>query len=93
MLQAYNDWHIDTWCGTYPGRFIPLCLPPMWDPELMAAEVRRVAEEGLPRDHLLGEPLEARLPELPRRALGPVLQGVRGATERSSACTSGRPRS
>ena len=26
MLQAYNDWHIETWCGTYPGRFIPLCL-------------------------------------------------------------------
>ena len=46
MLQAYNDWHIETWCGTYPGRFIPLCLPPLWDPELMAAEVRRVAEKG-----------------------------------------------
>jgi hypothetical protein len=26
MIQAYNDWHIDTWCGTYPGRFIPLAL-------------------------------------------------------------------
>jgi len=46
MLQAYNDWHIETWCGTYPGRFIPLCLPPLWDPELMAAEVRRVAKKG-----------------------------------------------
>lgn len=46
MLQAYNDWHIDEWCGTYPGRFIPLALPPMWDPELMAAEVRRVAAKG-----------------------------------------------
>ena len=46
MLQAYNDWHIDEWCGTYPGRFIPLSLPPLWDPELMAAEVRRVAAKG-----------------------------------------------
>jgi predicted TIM-barrel fold metal-dependent hydrolase len=46
MLRAYNDWHIETWCGTYPGRFIPLCLPPMWDPELMASEVRRVAAKG-----------------------------------------------
>jgi predicted TIM-barrel fold metal-dependent hydrolase len=46
MLQAYNDWHIDEWCGSYPGRFIPLALPPMWDPELMAAEVRRVAAKG-----------------------------------------------
>jgi predicted TIM-barrel fold metal-dependent hydrolase len=46
MLQAYNDWHIDEWCGSYPGRFIPLALPPIWDPELMAKEVRRVAEKG-----------------------------------------------
>ena len=46
MLQAYNDWHVDEWCGTYPGRFIPLGLPPIWDPELMAAEVRRLAAKG-----------------------------------------------
>jgi predicted TIM-barrel fold metal-dependent hydrolase len=46
MLQAYNDWHIDEWCGTYPGRFIPLALPIMWDPSLMAEEVRRVARKG-----------------------------------------------
>ena len=46
MVQAYNDWHIDEWCGSYPGRFIPLSLPPIWDPELMAAEVRRVAAKG-----------------------------------------------
>jgi predicted TIM-barrel fold metal-dependent hydrolase len=46
MLQAYNDWHIDEWCGTYPGRFIPLSLLPFWDPSLMAAEVRRVAKKG-----------------------------------------------
>lgn len=46
MLKAYNDWHIDEWCGTYPGRFIPLQLPPMWDPEEMAKEVRRNAEKG-----------------------------------------------
>jgi predicted TIM-barrel fold metal-dependent hydrolase len=46
LLRAYNDWHIDEWCGTYPGRFIPLSVPPIWDPELMAAEVRRVADKG-----------------------------------------------
>jgi predicted TIM-barrel fold metal-dependent hydrolase len=47
MLQAYNDWHIDEWCGSYPGRFIPLALPPIWSPEAMAAEVRRVAAKGV----------------------------------------------
>jgi len=46
MLQAYNDWHIDGWCGSHPGRFIPLSLPPIWDPELMAEEIRRVGRKG-----------------------------------------------
>jgi predicted TIM-barrel fold metal-dependent hydrolase len=46
MLRAYNDWHIDEWAGSHPGRFIPLSLPPIWDPRLMAEEVRRVAKKG-----------------------------------------------
>jgi predicted TIM-barrel fold metal-dependent hydrolase len=46
MLRAYNDWHVDEWCGSHPGRFIPLALPAMWDPALAADEVRRVAKKG-----------------------------------------------
>ena len=46
MTQAYNDWHIDEWCASHPGRFIPLAIPPVWDPAALAAEVRRVAAKG-----------------------------------------------
>jgi predicted TIM-barrel fold metal-dependent hydrolase len=46
LVRAYNDWHIDEWCGAYPGRFIPMGLPAIWDAELCAAEVRRVAKKG-----------------------------------------------
>jgi predicted TIM-barrel fold metal-dependent hydrolase len=46
VLRAYNDWHIDDWAGTYPGRIIPMALPILWDAELCAAEVRRVAKKG-----------------------------------------------
>jgi predicted TIM-barrel fold metal-dependent hydrolase len=46
MVRAYNDWHIDDWCGTHPGRFIPCSLPAIWDPETLAAEVRRTAAKG-----------------------------------------------
>ena len=46
MLQAYNDWHIDAWCGAHPERFIPCTIPPIWDPELMAAEVHRTVAKG-----------------------------------------------
>jgi predicted TIM-barrel fold metal-dependent hydrolase len=46
LVQAYNDWHIDEWCAAYPGRFIPMALPAIWDAELCAGEVRRVAAKG-----------------------------------------------
>lgn len=47
VVQAYNDWHVDEWCGAYPGRFIPMGLPMLWDPEASAAEVRRLAKKGV----------------------------------------------
>lgn len=46
MLRADNDWHVDEWAGSHPGRFIPLGLPILWDPKLSAAEVRRLASKG-----------------------------------------------
>ena len=46
LLQAYNDWHIDEWCGAHPGRFIPLAHPADVGPRAMAAEVRRIAAKG-----------------------------------------------
>jgi predicted TIM-barrel fold metal-dependent hydrolase len=46
MVRAYNDWHIDAWCGSHPGRFIPMALPVLWDPDACAAEIRRVAAKG-----------------------------------------------
>ena len=38
LVRAYNDWHIESWAGAYPGRFIPLALPMMWDAEATAKE-------------------------------------------------------
>jgi len=46
LVSGYNDWHIDEWCGAYPGRFIPMALPAIWDPQACAEEVRRVARKG-----------------------------------------------
>ena len=46
VVRAYNDWHIDEWCGAHPGRFIPCGITPYWDPDLMAEEVGRIAEKG-----------------------------------------------
>jgi predicted TIM-barrel fold metal-dependent hydrolase len=46
VLEAYNDWHIEEWCGAAPDRFIPMAITPVWDPDACAAEVRRVAAKG-----------------------------------------------
>jgi predicted TIM-barrel fold metal-dependent hydrolase len=45
-LRAYNDWHIDEWCGSYPGRFIPCALLPTWDMPATVAEIKRIAKKG-----------------------------------------------
>ena len=62
ILRAYNDWHIDDWCGSHPGRFIPLALPPIWDPQAMADEVRRVAAKGCHAVSFSENPSKLRLP-------------------------------
>ncbi len=46
-IQAYNDWHLHDWCNAAPGRFIPLMLVPWWDMQAAAAEVTRLAKQGV----------------------------------------------
>jgi len=46
-ITAYNDWMVEEWCGGTNGRLIPLCVIPLWDADLAAAEVRRNAARGV----------------------------------------------
>jgi predicted TIM-barrel fold metal-dependent hydrolase len=46
LLQAYNDWHIDEWCGSYPGRNIPNAIVPFWNIDATVAEIKRVVSKG-----------------------------------------------
>jgi predicted TIM-barrel fold metal-dependent hydrolase len=46
-VEAYNDWMVEEWCGGSGGRLIPLCIVPLWDVQLAAAEVRRNAARGV----------------------------------------------
>ncbi len=45
-VQAYNDYMLDEWAGTAPGRLLPMIIGPLWDPALMAAEIERCAAKG-----------------------------------------------
>ena len=46
IVSAYNDWHIDEWCGSAPGRFIPMAILPLWDIDATVREVKRVVAKG-----------------------------------------------
>ena len=45
-VRAYNDWVLDCWAGPSCGRLIPLCIVPLWSPELAVEEVGRTAGRG-----------------------------------------------
>ena len=45
-VRAWNDFVIDEWCGTYPGRIIPLQITWLNDPDVAAALIRENAERG-----------------------------------------------
>ncbi len=45
-VQAYNDWILDEWCGSAPGRYIPMTIIPLWDPRAAAKEIERCAAKG-----------------------------------------------
>jgi amidohydrolase family protein len=74
LTEAYNDWHIDEWCGTYPGRFIPLAVPAIWDPEVTAQEIRRVAKKGCHAITFPENPVPLGLPSLHTDHWDPVWQ-------------------
>jgi len=63
-LQAYNDWMIEEWAGSVPGRFIPLIIVPLWDPQLAAQEVRRCAAKGAKGIAFSENPYRLGLPSL-----------------------------
>ena len=58
--EAYNDWMIDEWCGTAPGRFIPLDHHPAVGPGGRGGRDRALRGEGRDRVRVLGEPRAAR---------------------------------
>ena len=64
MVRAYNDWHIDEWSGTHPGRIIPVAIPMVWDAPATAQEVVRVAAKGCRAITFSENPAKLGLPSL-----------------------------
>ncbi len=76
MLKSYNDWHVEEWCGTYPGRFLPLGVVPLWDPHAAADEVRRLAGKGCRAVSFPEAPHALRLPSFHGEHWDPFLSAM-----------------
>ena len=74
-VRAYNDWMIDEWCGSAPGRYIPLVIIPLWDPPAAAKELERCAAKGATSFAFSENPEPLGLPTIhdPSRYWDPVL--------------------
>ena len=92
MIQAYNDWHVDEWCGAYPERFIPCGILPLFDVDEAAEGGAPPRGQGLPRGHVLREPGRPRHAEHPHRRLGSAVRGVQRRPAPCCAATSARRR-
>lgn len=63
-MRAYNDWHIDEWCGAYPGRFIPCAILPTWNMDATIAEIKRVNAKGCSTVSITDNPTTQGLPSI-----------------------------
>jgi predicted TIM-barrel fold metal-dependent hydrolase len=73
-VQAYNDFVLDEWCAGSNGRLIPCGLIPLWDVELAAAEVRRVAAGGMKAICFSEAPMHLGLPTIHKGYWDPLFR-------------------
>ena len=71
-LQAWNDFSIDEWSATAPGRYVPLALLPIWDVDRCVSELRRVAAKGARVVSFPDSPVPLGLPSFHSDHWGPL---------------------
>jgi predicted TIM-barrel fold metal-dependent hydrolase len=72
-VRAWNDWHLEVWAGTHPGRIIPLQLGWLPDPVVAARDVERNAERGFKAVSFVEQPVNVGLPSLHTNHWDPFL--------------------
>jgi predicted TIM-barrel fold metal-dependent hydrolase len=72
-VEAWNDWHLDVWAGTHPGRIIPMQITWLLDPARAADMVRTNAERGFRALSFAELPARIGLPSLHSGHWDPLL--------------------
>lgn len=62
--RAWNDWHVQEWCASAPGRFIPMCLVPSWDMDETVKELKRMSGLGVHAVSFSDNPANIGLPSI-----------------------------
>jgi predicted TIM-barrel fold metal-dependent hydrolase len=75
-VQAYNDFVLDEWCATAPGRLIPVVILPLWDEALAVQEIHRTAAKGAKAISFPDLPHALGLPSLHTGYWDPILSAV-----------------
>jgi len=75
-LRAYNDWHIQDWCGANPGRFIPCALLPTWNMDETLKELKRVSDMGCTTVSISDNPTSQGLPSIHNEYWNPFWKAI-----------------
>lgn len=73
-VRAWNDWHLDVWAGSHPGRIIPCQIPWLLDPELGAKMIRENAQRGFNAVTFSENPYALGLPTLHSGYWDPLME-------------------
>ncbi len=71
--RAWNDWLLDVWAGTHPGRIIPMQIAWLKDPQIAADDIRANAERGFRAVSFAEMPTRLGLPSLHTGHWDPLL--------------------
>src|SRR6478735_6856555 len=71
--QAWNEFILEELAGQFPGRFIPMMIIPLWDPQAAAKEVERTAGLGAKSIAFSENPTKLGLPSIHTDYWDPVL--------------------
>ncbi len=72
-VRAWNEWHLEVWAGTYPGRIVPTQITWLQDPTLAAEMVRDNAARGFRALSFAELPAKLGLPSLHSGHWDPLL--------------------
>jgi predicted TIM-barrel fold metal-dependent hydrolase len=74
VVRAWNDWMLDEWCASYPDRFIPQTLVPLWDVPASVTEIERCAAKGSRAILFVENPHPLGLPSFPSGHWRPIFE-------------------